>query len=235
MTPARRRYIAYYRVSTRRQGHSGLGLDKQQTLVEQYLNRTGGRLLKSFTEVESGRKAARPQLQLALQACRAYGSTTLIVASFDRLSRDAALLLTLKSGNVPIISAEMPDVGEAIVGMMAVVAQMEARWISERTKGALREARKRGVRLGTPANLSARDMRAGRSLGRATVARRAREYAEDLRSTFDQLEAEGLSLRGKAHALTAAEVATPQNRRTGETNGTWTPTQVARVRRYLQR
>ena len=223
MSPAKK-YVAYYRVSTRKQGRSGLGLEAQEYSAKEHLRHTGGRILKAFKEVESGKKSDRdrPELHQALQMCRVYGAT-LLVAKFDRLSRDAAFLLTLKAGKVPIVAADMPDVNEDIVGFMAVVAQIEGRQASARTKAALAAAKRRGVQLGTPENLKPHHQREGRAKGRWVRTMKARERAEDLRTTLAGMQESGVgSLRGLALALNREEIRAPRG-------GDWSPVQVRRV------
>jgi len=223
MSPAKK-YVAYYRVSTRKQGRSGLGLDAQQHSVEEHLRQAGGRIIKAFKEVESGKKSdrERPQLHQALQMCRVYGAT-LLVAKFDRLSRDAAFLLTLKAGKVPLVAADMPEVNEDIVGFMAIVAQMEGRQASARTKAALAAAKRRGVQLGTPENLKPHHQREGRAKGRRVRSIKARERAEDLRATLVEMQERGVaSLRGLALALNREDIRAPRG-------GPWSPVQVKRV------
>lgn len=139
------KYIAYYRVSTKAQGQSGLGLEAQQALVAPYADD----ILHSFTEVESGKNDDRPQLAAALELCRELGASILI-AKIDRLSRDAAFLLTLRKAGVDIIAADMPNAGTLEFGVRAVVAQHEREQISQRTKAALAAAKQRGVKLGSP-------------------------------------------------------------------------------------
>ncbi|HEY2682168.1 MAG TPA: recombinase family protein, partial [Steroidobacteraceae bacterium] len=112
------RYVTYYRVSTERQGRSGLGLEAQRAAVEAFMHSNGPRSeLASFTEVESGKRADRPELAKALQRCR-QTHATLLVAKLDRLSRDAAFLLTLQQGAVRFICADMPEANEAMIGFM---------------------------------------------------------------------------------------------------------------------
>jgi len=139
------KYIAYYRVSTKAQGQSGLGLEAQQALVAPYADD----ILHAFTEVESGKNDDRPQLAAALELCRELGASILI-AKIDRLSRDAAFLLTLRKAGVDIIAADMPNAGTLEFGVRAVVAQHEREQISQRTKAALAAAKQRGVKLGSP-------------------------------------------------------------------------------------
>src|SRR5215204_3495258 len=162
------RYVSYLRVSTDRQGRSGLGLEAQRKAVEDFLN--GGRwdLIAEFVEVESGKRDDRPKLAEALALCRLH-KATLVIAKLDRLSRDAHFLLGLqkelqKSG-LRFVAADLPEANELTVGIMAVVAQAERKMISQRTKAALGAAKARGKKLGTPANLRNHDL--GRVEGRA--------------------------------------------------------------------
>src|SRR5437899_948305 len=141
-------FVAYYRVSTKGQGRSGLGLDAQREAVRNYLNGGQGSLAEAFTEVESGKRDDdRPQLAKALQTCRVYGAK-LVIAKLDRLSRDAHFLLGLEKAGVDFVAADMPHANRLTVGIMAMVADEERRAISERTKAALAAAKRRGVALG---------------------------------------------------------------------------------------
>src|SRR3954468_17477521 len=140
-------FVAYYRVSTERQGRSGLGLAAQRKAVEDLLNSGSWRLVAEFTEVESGKHADRPALAKAFQACR-LRRARLVIAKLDRLSRDAHFLLGLEKAGVDFVAADMPTANRLTVGIMAMVADEERRMISKRTKEALAAARARGVRLG---------------------------------------------------------------------------------------
>jgi DNA invertase Pin-like site-specific DNA recombinase len=142
------KHVAYYRVSTAKQGRSGLGLEAQQAAVRAYLNGGDWQLIGEFQEEESGKQADnRPQLQDALQLCRLTGAT-LIVAKLDRLSRNAAFLMTLRDAGVTFVCADMPSANSMTIGVMALVAQHEREAISKRTKEALAAAKARGVALG---------------------------------------------------------------------------------------
>ena len=139
--------IAYYRVSTKRQGRSGLGLDAQQAAVDSYRRETGCRLLAAYKEVETGKSATRPELDRAIAHARRSGAT-LVVAKLDRLARNAAFLLTLQASGLPMIFLDLPQANEFTVGIMALVAQHEAKLISERTRAALAQYKRRGGVLG---------------------------------------------------------------------------------------
>jgi len=139
------KFIAYYRVSTRKQGNSGLGLDAQKCAVASMVD--GTPLLAEFTEVESGRNDDRPQLRAAIDYATLTGAT-LVVAKLDRLSRNAAFLNRLMDNSITIKFADMPFADRFMVGIMAQVAQWEAEQISKRTREALAAARARGIKLG---------------------------------------------------------------------------------------
>src|SRR6185369_9410255 len=148
---ARSKFIAYYRVSTERQGKSGLGLDAQRTAVLDYLNGGGWKLLGEFTEVETskGRNAlaCRPQLRAALEACRKQ-KATLLIAKLDRLARNVHFISGLMESGVEFVAVDMPQANRFVVHILAAVAEQEAEAISKRTKAALAAARARGTKLG---------------------------------------------------------------------------------------
>jgi len=141
--------VAYERVSTARQGRSGLGLEAQRRAIDDYAEAKGATILARFTEVESGRKNDRPELEKALGLAKLTGAT-LIIAKLDRLSRNAAFLLTLRDSGVRFLACDMPEANDLTVGIMALVAQQEREAISRRTREALAAAKARGVKLGTP-------------------------------------------------------------------------------------
>jgi len=183
-------YVAYYRVSTQRQGASGLGLEAQRATIEAFIAGRGA-IIGEFTEVESGKLATRPQLEAALLAAQ-RAKATLVIAKLDRLARNVAFIAALLEQRVPFVACDLPEANEFVLHVMAAVAQHEARTISERTKVALDAAKRRGVRLGF-----ARD---------ATVPHlncdRARQRAEALRPLVEELRARGItSLRGLGREL----------------------------------
>lgn len=147
------KYVAYYRVSTDKQGLRGLGMEAQAHIVSQYLkHRDGSNIVASFTEVESGRRSDRPELAKALQTARAFNAT-LIIAKLDRLARNATFLMTLFDSDLDVVFCDLPQlpagpVGRFMIQQMAAVAELEAGLISERVKAALAEAKKRGKVLG---------------------------------------------------------------------------------------
>jgi DNA invertase Pin-like site-specific DNA recombinase len=145
------KYVAYYRVSTDRQGKSGLGLEAQKDAVQARLNGGRWQIVGEFIEVESGKRASRPQLDAAIAACKKH-KARLIVAKLDRLSRNVSFLLKLIDAGVDVLFADLPDLNGAMAKFvlitMANVAELEAGLVSERTKAALKAAKARGVRLG---------------------------------------------------------------------------------------
>src|SRR5829696_5706350 len=170
-------FVAYYRVSTKRQGASGLGLEAQRTAVANFLKGHTSTIAAEFTEVESGSRDDRPELARAIAACRLYGAK-LVIAKLDRLSRNVHFLTGLERAGVRFVAADMPEANELVVHIMAVVAQAERKMISARTKAALAAAKARGVKLGKPENL--RDQDAGRECGRARRTALAAERVADL-------------------------------------------------------
>ena len=143
------RIIGYERVSTARQGASGLGIEAQRQAIDGFVAQRGATLIARFTEVESGRNPDRPELGKALHLAKVTGAT-LVIAKLDRLSRNAAFLLTLRDSGVRFAAVDLPEANDLTVGIMALVAQAEREAISRRTKEALAVARSRGVRLGNP-------------------------------------------------------------------------------------
>lgn len=167
--------MAYYRVSTRRQGESGLGLEAQRAAVAGFVK---GPILAEFTEVESGKKNDRPQLSAAIDACKKE-SAVLIIAKLDRLSRNAAFIFLLRDSGVDFTCVDMPDANTLTVGIMAVLAQHERELISSRTKAALQVKRSQGLTLGSPQNLTQKAQHKGAESNR----RKARENIDNRRAS----------------------------------------------------
>ena len=195
-------YVAYYRVSTKRQGVSGLGLEAQKTAVANFIKRQGAtELPPPFIEIESGKNADRPKLKQAVDHCKKHGAK-LLIAKLDRLSRDAPFILNLKNeleqANVDFTVCDMPQANALTIGIMAVMADHEGKEISKRTKAGLAEAKKRGVQLGTPDNLTdeARE-KAHETISKKartdTTVRHAFHYIKPLRDrglSYDKIAAE---------------------------------------------
>jgi DNA invertase Pin-like site-specific DNA recombinase len=144
---AEQRFVTYYRVSTDRQGRSGLGLDAQREAVRQFLAARAAVVIAEFVEVESGGKDDRPKLKEALAVCQ-RGKATLLIAKLDRLARSVAFVAGLMDGDTDFIAVDMPHASRFVLHIMAAVAEHERQIIGERTKAALAAAKARGVRLG---------------------------------------------------------------------------------------
>ena len=215
------KWISYQRVSTQRQGKSGRGLAAPRASVADFLNGGNWTLIKEFVEVESGKKADRPELAKAVQACRAHGAK-LVIAKLDRLSRDAHFLLGLEKAGVDFVAADMPNANRLTVGIMAMVAEEERRLISRRTKDALQAAKRRGVKLG--GDRGVKPTAKARKLATEALQTRAAAKAADLAPIIAELQAAGVTSRsGIAAALTEQAIPTPRG------GGQWTATQVSRV------
>ena len=213
-------FVSYLRVSTERQGRSGLGLEAQRRAVAEFLAGRSWRHVAELVEVESGSREARPRLSEALALCRLHNAT-LLIAKLDRLSRDAAFLLNLQKAGVRFVAADMPEANELVVGIMAVVAQAERKMISARTKAALAAAKARGVQLGKPENLS--NQGTGQARGRERQAARAKARADDLDAVIADARAAGAtSLREIAAVLNERGVPAARG-------GMWLAAQVRRV------
>jgi len=200
-------------VSTDKQGGSGLGLDAQRQAVMNYLNGGPWRLVAEHTEVESGKRNARPELQKALAACRRH-KAKLCIAKLDRLSRNLAFIATLMDSGVEFVATDNPHANKLTIHILAAVAEHEREAISERTKAALAAAKARGKKLGGPRLAAAR---------RASI--KARSEAADAFAANVRPIASGVSsLRGVARALTARGVPTARG-------GSWSDVIVAAVLR----
>lgn len=194
------KHVAYYRVSTAKQGRSGLGLDAQQAAVRAYLHGTTPHA--EYTEVESGKVNNRPILATAIETVKACGGV-LVIAKIDRLSRDAAFVLALRDSGVRFVCCDMPEANSLTIGLMAILAQHERETISQRTRAALAALKRRGKQLGKPENLTD-DARAKSAKVRTADARkdvnwqRATAYARvrrtenvPYRTIADELNASG--------------------------------------------
>ncbi len=223
------KFVAYYRVSTQKQGQSGLGLEAQQEAVKRYLNGGAWELVGEYVETETGKGAdalaKRPQLRAAMEACRKFGAR-LLIAKLDRLARNVHFitgLLEASRGNgknaVKFVACDMPEANDLTIHLMAAFAEFEAKRISERTKDALAAAKKRGIVLGA----------AGAANLRPNIEARqdaAKAFAEKLRPIFDGMNTRGLSQRGMAAELNSVGIPTPKA-------GEWRLSQVQRVLKLL--
>ena len=221
---AQGRFVAYFRVSTDRQGKSGLGLEAQEAAVMDYLNGGAWTLVDRFVEVESGRKSDRPQLAAALAACRARNAT-LIIAKLDRLARNVAFVSNLMEAGVEFTAVDFPTANKLTIHVLAAVAEHEAKMISERTRQALQAAKARGVQLGGDrSGTFAAHAVQGREKGREKRSELAATRAQDLAGIIASVREEGISsAAGIARTLNERGVPTPSGR------GQWQTVQVQRV------
>jgi DNA invertase Pin-like site-specific DNA recombinase len=218
------RFVSYYRVSTAQQGRSGLGLEAQREAVRDFLNGGDWTLTGEFTEVESGKRTDRPQLDAALALCRLTGAT-LIVAKLDRLARNVRFLLSVVegTGDAGVVFCDLPTVppgpmGKFIVTQMAAVAELEAGLISKRTKDALAASKARGKVLGGYRGGPKIDP----SVGLKARQERAVQYAASVRPIVNELRSSGISLRQVCAELEARGIRTPHC-------GKWVPRMVSKI------
>src|SRR5258708_1859117 len=224
MIKHRGKFVSYLRVSTKRQGESGLGLEAQRAAVETWLNGGSWQLIEEHVEVESGKRDNnRPALAKAFDACKAYRAT-LVIAKLDRLSRDAHFLLGLQKAGVEFIAVDNPHANRLTIGVLALVAEQEREAISQRTKAALAAAKARGVRLGKPKGYRPKGAAVGRERGTASVMANAQAYAERLRPVLAELA--GMSANAAAAELDRRGYATARG-------GKWTAHSVINVRARL--
>lgn len=205
------RFVAYYRVSTDKQGKSGLGLEAQREAVSRYLNGGNWTLVAEYTEIESGKNNARPELQKAIAATQVYGAK-LLVAKLDRLARNVAFVSNLKESGVEFVAVDFPDANRLTVHILAAVAEHEAAMIAQRTKAALAAAKARRAAAKEPPLGGFRghviDARA-RELSQASRAAKAKTRAGQLLPLIEDMRAEGItSLNAIARELTARKVPT---------------------------
>jgi DNA invertase Pin-like site-specific DNA recombinase len=217
--------VTYYRVSTQKQGRSGLGLEAQRAAADAYIRSLGGIELASFTEVESGKIDTRPQLEAALLRCR-QTHATLLVAKLDRLSRNAGFLFNLRDSGVKFQALDIPEANTLTLGVMAVLAQHEREIISARTRAALEARRARGLPLGTPRDMSAYSARAS-ALAAVTNKQKAKIRASLVAPAIKAARLAGCSsLRQIGKHLDEMGVPTPRGRK-------WTPTAVANAEKLI--
>ncbi len=216
------KFVAYYRVSTSRQGKSGLGLDAQREAVKAYLNGGDWSIVAEFTEIESGKRSDRPELELALAAARLHRAA-LIVSKVDRLTRSVAFLSRLLEAGVDVRFADLPEIegctGRFMLQQMCAVAELEAGMISKRTKDALARSKKK---LG--GNRGVIPGRKMREASRKALQAIADQRAADIGPTIKELqEAGATSLRAIAAGLNDRGIPTARG------SGKWSAVQVQRV------
>lgn len=217
------RIISYIRVSTKKQGVSGLGIEGQRAAIKAYADQHGAEIIAEYVEVETGKKDDRPQLSKALHHAKITGSKT-VIAKLDRLSRCAAFLLNLSKSGADIHALDIPDSNPMMFGIMAVVAQAERKAISDRTKAALAALKERGVRLGNP-NGAAALKRAGKGNAASTEAKKVKAdaFAENIRVIIEAIKADGhTTLAAIAAELNARHIQTARG-------GQWHASSVANL------
>lgn len=204
------KFIAYYRVSTQKQGRSGLGLEAQKNSVANYLNGGRWQLLAEFTEIESGKRNDRPKLLEALALCRIHNAT-LVIAKLDRLARNVAFISNLMESHVDFVAVDLPQANRLTIHILAAVAEAEAEAISTRTKLALAAAKRRGVKLGGDrGNIAGESPKGVRASAKVRIAN-AQRRANDLMPVIQAIQAEGkTSLQAIADALNAKGILTPR-------------------------
>jgi DNA invertase Pin-like site-specific DNA recombinase len=217
-------YVAYFRVSTQKQETSGLGLEAQQASVRSYLQGIHGQPIAEVTEVESGKKADRPKLTEALRLCRVH-KATLVIAKLDRLARNVVFITQLLDAGVDFVALDLPSANRMTIQIMAVVAEAEAKAISERTKAALAAAKARGVKLGGFRGHVGSFSSADGIKGVLKRQEAAESYKSDLRPLLDEIDPHGsLTLQAMADELTLRGIRTPNGK------AEWSPMQVKRLR-----
>jgi len=210
-------FVAYYRVSTDKQGASGLGLEAQRAAVLDFINGGAANLIAEFTETESGKRNDRPQLAEALKACKKHKGK-LVIAKLDRLARNVAFISNLMESGVDFVAVDMPDANRLTVHILAAVAEHEREMISQRTKAALKAAKARGVKLGCP------NPAKGSKVGVAAQKAKADQFAANVVPIIQEIEASGItSYLGIAKALNARGIQTARG-------GEWYAATVRNVR-----
>jgi len=216
------KFVAYYRVSTVKQGISGLGLEAQREAVRSYLNGGRWKMVGEFTEVESGKRKDRPALLEALALCRLHNAT-LVIAKLDRLARNVAFISNLMESGAEFTAVDFPQANRLTIHILAAVAEHEAGMISARTKAALAAAKARGTVLGGDRGNIRKIARKGTKASAVIRANRARKRAEDVMPAIKQIRAGGsTSLREIAAALNERGIPAARG-------GNWSAVQVQRV------
>lgn len=214
------KFVAYYRVSTDKQGKSGLGLEAQKRMVANFVASSGGELKEEFEETESGKNDDRPELQAAIRYADLIGAK-LVVGKLDRLSRDLLFLLQLQKSKVDFVVADLPGCDSFTVSIYGALAQRERELISSRTKEALAAAKARGVKLGKD-NLTDEAKEKGRTMGRDAQKAKADKFAAKVLPMILKLQEEGKSLRGIADKMNKDGIQTARG-------GNWTAVSIGNV------
>lgn len=214
------KYIGYCRVSTEKQGKSGLGLEAQEAAIRDYIQACSGELVKLYVEVESGKKDDRPILANAINHSQLIGAR-LVIHKLDRLSRDLGFITTLQKNSVDFAIVDLPGADKFTIHIFGALAEKERSLISERTRTALQQAKERGVRLGNAKGegFTPEIQRQGALAASRRRIERADSFASKVKPFIEQLRGEGKGLRQIAAALNAEGILTARGKQ-------WTPTAV---------
>ena len=221
------RFVAYLRVSTNKQGIDGLGIEAQKESVKRFEKTSDGKIIKTFTEVESGKKSFRPQLQQAIDLCIKEGAT-LLIAKLDRLSREVYFIQKLKRAGLKFICADMPDATELTIDILSAVANEELRKVSTRTREALAETKKKGTKLGSNNPKIKKALKKAIPKRIESQRKEQKRYLEFIRPHLERWESKRFSKQTMVEELTAMKVPTPR----GHYN--WQRTQVYRLFKLLE-
>jgi DNA invertase Pin-like site-specific DNA recombinase len=211
-------YIAYYRVSTDKQGKSGLGIDAQKKQVQDFITGCNGNLRGEYTEIESGKQNDRPELAKAIRQAQLTGSK-LVIAKLDRLSRSLYYITSLAESRIDFVVCDLPGCDQFTINLYGALAQRERELISQRTKSALQAAKARGKKLGTN-NLKPELVKVASEKGVKIIKARADEFASRVMPVISAMQEQGKGLREIARELTNLGVKTARGKEE------WTPSAV---------
>lgn len=211
-----KKFVAYFRVSTSEQGKSGLGLEAQKTMVENYISNNDGLLLGQFTEVETGTsKRKRTEIYKAIEFAK-QNNAILVIAKIDRLARNVYFVSSLMEAGVEFVACDLPQATNFTIHLYAALAEMEGRLISERTKAALAEKKRRGSKLGTPENLTDE----AKAKGIQVIVQKASQNKANIQATALIIEyrSKGLSYDKIADSLNQLNFGTSQGKKHNSTS-----------------
>ena len=211
-----KKYVGYYRVSTSEQGKSGLGLESQKTMVNNFINSNNGELINSFTEIETGTsKRKRTEIFKAIEFAKQNGAI-LVIAKIDRLARNVFFVSSLMETGVEFVACDLPQATNFTIHLYAALAEMEAKLISERTRNALAEKKKQGFKLGSPQNLTIE----GKKKGIESIKQKALSNPNNIKSTalITEYRSKGLSFDKIAVKLNELGFTTSQGKHHNSTS-----------------
>ena len=218
------KFVTYIRVSTKTQGESGLGLEAQRASVIAFAERNAGVILQEFVEVESGKRADRPELRAAMELAKREGAK-LVIAKLDRLARDVAFISDLMKSGVKFVAVDMPDANDLTIHIIAAVAQNEAKAISDRTKAGLAALKARGAKLGFANPKRKADAKAASLKGNAVVSAKAKRDALVNLPMALLMRENGATLAQIADQFNASRIPTPRGAR-------WSHVTIARMLKH---